>query len=68
MGSMKHHFFIVLGLVLAGIFAWRAVDALNAPGLGLAELYVLGGFILSGALIWSGVKEWRAKRGASNPD
>ncbi len=57
---MKHHLMIVLGLILAGIFAWRASDAFAEPGFGLRELYVLGGFVVSGALIWSGIREWRA--------
>lgn len=59
---MKHHLMIVLGLILAGIFAWRASDALADPGLGLRELYIAGGVVISAVLIWSGIREWRARR------
>lgn len=59
---MKHHLMIVLGLILAGVFAWRAGEAIAEPGLGLRELYVAGGFLISAALIWTGVREWRASR------
>lgn len=60
---MKHHLFLVLGLVLAAIFAWRAADALAHPGIGVYEFYVAGGFLISGLLVWRGVQLWRQSRG-----
>lgn len=61
---MRHHIFIALGLLMAAIFAYRGAIALTAPGLGLAELYALGGLLIGAALIGVGLSEWRAKRAA----
>ena len=33
------------------------MDALNEPGLGLREIYILGGFLVAGLLIHAGIKE-----------
>jgi len=54
---MKAHLFISAGLLIAGIFIWRGLEALNAPGIGLKELYILGGFIVAGLLIHNGLRE-----------
>lgn len=51
---MKSHMFISIGLLIGAIFVWRGIDALKDPGLGLVELYVLGGFVASGLLIRQG--------------
>ncbi len=62
---MRHHAFITLGLVMLGIFLWRAVDALGRPGTGLEEVYIAGGVVLAGALIASGLRGLIAARRAS---
>ncbi|PHR61936.1 MAG: hypothetical protein COA43_01825 [Robiginitomaculum sp.] len=56
---MKHHLMIALGLILAIIFIIRGAEAFAQPGLGIRELYVLGGFIFSGILLWKGFRDWR---------
>lgn len=58
---MRHHVMIVLGLVIAGIFLWRGLDALAEPGIGLREAYVAGGLVLALALIITGIRAWRAR-------
>lgn len=57
---MKAHLFISVGLLFAAIFFIRGLEALKEPGLGLQELYILGGFLVSGLLIHAGWKERRA--------
>ncbi len=59
---MRHHLMIVLGLLIAGIFLWRGVEALGEPGLGLREAYVAGGLVLAAALVVTGIRAWRAPR------
>ena len=59
---MRHHIMIALGLLLLVIFAIRAVNALAAPGLGLHEAYVAGGFALAIWLLWSGIRDFRRAR------
>ena len=54
---MKSHLFIATGLLIAAIFFIRGVEALAEPGLGLRELYILGGFIVAGLLVRAGWKE-----------
>lgn len=54
---MKAHLFISMGLLLAAIFFMRGMEALIEPGLGLRELYILGGFLIAGLLIRAGWKE-----------
>ncbi len=61
---MRHHIFIAIGLLVAVVFAYRGAIALTTPGLGLAELYALGGLVIAAALIGVGLSEWRAKRAA----
>ena len=51
---MKSHLFIALGLTLGLIFVFQGFDAINTPGLGLREIYVLGGFVFAGLLIRQG--------------
>lgn len=58
---MKSHLFISVGLLLAAIFIMRGLEALNEPGLGMLELYVLGGFLVAGLLIHAGWKERKAR-------
>ncbi|MEP6343607.1 MAG: hypothetical protein ABJ275_09850 [Maricaulaceae bacterium] len=52
--------FISVGLLLAAIFCMRGLEALNEPGLGLREIYILGGFVAAGLLIHAGFKERKA--------
>ena len=54
---VKSHLFISTGLLMAAIFFMRGMDALNEPGLGLREIYILGGFLVAGLLIHAGIKE-----------
>ncbi len=58
---MKSHLFISVGLLLAAIFIMRGLEALNEPGLGLRELYILGGFLVAGLLVHAGWKERKAR-------
>ena len=58
---MKSHIFIAMGILIGAIFIWRGIDALKDPGLGLMELYVVGGFIASGLLIRQG---WNDRKNA----
>ena len=54
---MKSHLFISSGLLIAAIFVMRGLEALNEPGLGVREIYILGGFIVAGFLVHAGWKE-----------
>lgn len=54
---MKSHLFISVGLLLVAIFIMRGLEALNEPGSGLLEIYILGGFLVAGFLIHAGWKE-----------
>lgn len=58
---MKSHVFISVGLLLAAIFIMRGLEALSEPGLGLRELYILGGFLVAGLLVHAGWKERKAR-------
>lgn len=58
---MKSHLFIALGLLIAAIFFMRGLEALSEPGLGLLELYIAGGFLISGFLVRAGWKERKAR-------
>ena len=53
---MKHHLFIAVGILLFLIFLQQGLDAVAAPGLGLRELYVFGGFVFAGLLIRLGLR------------
>jgi hypothetical protein len=53
---MKSHLLIAFGLLVAGIFLIRGLEALAEPGWGLLELYILGGFVLAGLLVRQGFK------------
>lgn len=64
---MKHHTMIALGLLLAAIFSFRLADALLSPGLGLLELYLMGGVVIAAALILFGLEERRDARDQSQP-
>ena len=59
--SMKSHLFISVGLLVAAIFFMRGLEALNEPGLGLREIYILGGFLAAGFLIHAGWKERKGR-------
>lgn len=59
---MRAHLYIAFGLLIAAIFVFRAIEALNAPGLGLSELYVLGGFLIAALIIRMGLKMRKADR------
>jgi len=65
---MKHHIMIALGLLMAAVFSFRLATALLAPGMGLSELYLLGGIIIAAALIFGGLKERRNTRARSQSD
>jgi len=56
---MKKHIFIALGILLAMIFMIRAFDAIRSPHSLWQSLYICGGFILSGLLIYRGIKDFR---------
>ena len=58
---MKAHLFIASGLLIAAIFFMRGLEALSEPGLGLREVYIVGGFLLAGFLIHAGLKERKAR-------
>ncbi|MEP3891399.1 MAG: hypothetical protein ABJN69_13150 [Hellea sp.] len=53
---MKSHLFIATGLLIAAIFVMRGLEALAEPGLGFRELYILGGFLVAGLLVYAGYK------------
>ena len=57
---MKSHLFISFGLLIGAIFFIRGLEALSEPGLGLREIYILGGFVVAGLLIHAGWKERKA--------
>jgi len=38
----------------------RGMAAIAEPGLGLREVYILGGFLVAGLLVHAGLKERRA--------
>ena len=59
---MKHHLMIALGLLMAAVFSFRFANAVLVPGWGLSELYLLGGIVIGGLLIFSGLKERRQAR------
>ena len=59
---MKAHLFIASGLLIAAIFFMRGLDAVAEPGLGLREVYILGGFLVAGLLIHAGWKERKARQ------
>ena len=63
---MKHHVMIAMGLLMAAIFSFRLANALIEPGLGVVELYLLGGVMIAAALIFFGLKERREARASSN--
>lgn len=56
---MRHHLMIALGLLMAAVFSFRFANAVLVPGWGLSELYLLGGIVIGGLLIFSGLKERR---------
>lgn len=59
---MRAHLFIAFGLLIAAIFFMRGLEALRTPGLGIRELYVLGGFLIAGLLIRAGLKDRKASK------
>lgn len=59
---MKHHIMIALGLLMGAVFSFRLANALVVPGLGVSELYLIGGVIIAAALIYFGLKERRYAR------
>ncbi|WP_415110896.1 hypothetical protein [Hyphomonas sp.] len=59
---MKHHIMIALGLLLGLTFALRLARAILTPGLGITEVYLAGGLVLSVWLIIGGLAEWRHVR------
>ena len=56
---MKSHIFIALGLTIAVVFFFQGMDAIKMPGLGLREIYVMGGFVFAGLLVRQGLKDRR---------
>lgn len=59
---MKQHIMIALGLLLAAVFSFRVTGALVEPGFGFLELYLVGGLVIAGLLLFSGLKERRYAR------
>ena len=47
-------------LLMTAIFFMRGLDALAAPGLGLREVYILGGFSVAAILFHVGWKDRKA--------
>lgn len=56
---MKHHIMIALGLLMGVVFSFRLANALLAPGLGVSEVYLLGGIVIAALLIFFGLRERR---------
>jgi len=54
MRYMKAHLFMSMALLIGAIFFMRGLEALREPGLGLFELYIMGGFLLAGFLYKAG--------------
>lgn len=66
---MKHHIMIALGLLMGAVFSFRLANALLAPGIGGSELYLFGGIVIAGLLIFFGLKELRhANEGRQDQD
>lgn len=59
---MKHHIMIAVGILMAAVFGFRMANALVTPGLGMSELYLLGGLLIAVWLIFEGLKERRHAR------
>jgi len=59
---MKSHLFVALGLLLTLIFSMRGFEAFTEPGFGWRELYIIGGFIIAGRLIFVGLAERFARK------
>lgn len=59
---MKHHLMIALGLLMAVVFSFRLANALMAPGLGISELYLAGGLVIAGLLVFFGLRDRRHAR------
>ena len=57
---MKSHLFISFGLLIAAIFFMRGLEAIAEPGLGLHEVYIMGGFLVAFLLVRAGLKERKA--------
>ena len=57
---MKSHLFISFGLLIAAIFFMRGLEAIAEPGLGLREVYILGGFLVAFLLVRVGIKDRKA--------
>jgi len=60
MRYMKAHLFMSMALLVGAIFFMRGLEALREPGLGLFELYIMGGFLLAGFLFRIGWKLYKA--------
>ena len=57
---LKSHIMVALGLLLAMVYAMRLVAGFSlSDGLGLGEIYLIGGLAISSALVLSGLKERR---------
>jgi len=39
----------------------RGLEAIAEPGLGVREIYILGGFLVAGLLVHAGLKERKAR-------
>lgn len=62
---MKHHIMIALGILMGIVFSYRLANALLAPGFGFSELYLFGGIVIAGFLIFFGLRERRAVQDSS---
>lgn len=56
---MKKHLMLAVGVLLSVVFGVRTALALLEPGIGGKELYLIGGLLLSGWLIFAAMAEWR---------
>ncbi|MAI89595.1 hypothetical protein [Ponticaulis sp.] len=59
---MRVHAVLSIGILMLVIFAYRAANALLEPGLGVRELYILGGLIIAGWMTYSGSSELIMRR------
>ena len=62
---MKSHIMVALGLLLALVYGVRLWTGFSlSDGIGLGEIYLIGGLGISGALVLGGLKERRRMKPA----
>lgn len=53
---LKYYLYIAMGLLMLALFGYRSFVVLQEPGIGLMELYCLGGLLLGAGLIREGIR------------